>query len=251
MNCYKFNSGKDSLGNFQKLLKTPNLEQGSELRLVMNLTIDTYILYQIKNNSYNPTGAELKFLVPNAFVDSTIRKTIDEKLPKPYNPCRSIEFIKTFDSELVKGTIQKHETYRQVNCYDLCYQKYLESLAASKNISLMEAFHNTSDFNRNNKCDHSCPLECDSIYFDISSVERSLSDQDFDYYKKQYLNNSNGYKKENMLVVKVQYDTMSDTHMTQTAKMSFADLISNIGGVLGVFLETSFFSIYRTLERLI
>ena len=137
-----------------------------------------------------------------------------------------------------------------MNCHDLCYQKHLESQATSRNISLLEAFQD-NDFNVNYNCVHLCPLECDSIFFNMPRVERILSDHDFDYYTKRYLNKSDGYEKENILIIKIQYKGMSYVHMSQTAKMTNTDLISNIGGVLGVFLELSFFSVYRMIEMLI
>ena len=137
-----------------------------------------------------------------------------------------------------------------MNCHDLCYQKHLESQATSRNISLLEAFQD-NDFNVNYNCVHLCPLECDSIFFNMPRVERILSDHDFDYYTKRYLNNTDNLKKENILVVKVKYTAMSYIHMSQTVKMSATNLISNIGGVLGLFLELSCFSVYRAIESLI
>ena len=151
--------------------------------------------------------------------------------------------------------MQNHITYRQVNCYELCYQKHLESLVALRNISFLEAFHNTSDFNRSDDCDHLCPLECNSISFEQSGKRILLNDDKFDYNLNEYLNNSSYYKKKNFVVILLQYSEMKQTHMSQTAKMTFTDLVSNIGGVMGVFLEISFFTAYRIiyflLERLI
>ena len=111
----------------------------------------------------------------------------------------------------------------------------------------MEAYRETHSNHAN--CDNLCPLECDSISFDVSKITRNL-EQDYDYYSERYLNNSKDYKKENILIGKIQYTSMKYNDMSQTAKITFTDLVSNIGGVVGVFLEMSFFSIYRTLEKL-
>ena len=134
-----------------------------------------------------------------------------------------------------------------MNCYDLCYRKHLQSLSVLRNISLIEANQCEINFDRQRNCDSLCPLECDSIYFETSNLEHLLSQEDFEYYSA-FLDKSKIYKKENMLLVKIRYEELKYTHMSQTAKMTFTDLVSNVGGVLGVFLELSFYSAYRLVH---
>ena len=84
----------------------------------------------------------------------------------------------------------------------------IESLTDLRNISLLEAFHRASHFNSKDNCDNLCPLECDSVNFELVSFQRVLTDQDSDYYINLYLNNSNDYKKENLLVLRIEYEDM-------------------------------------------
>ena len=179
INCYRFNGGRDSFGNQQNLLNTTHIATGYEFRSLMNITKDSYIIYHINNNHYNPSEGELiNGISPHNNVHSKIKKTVDDKLPEPYNPCLDKESIDKFDSKLVKEILGGNYEYRQVNCYDLCYQKHLESLAGLRNISLLQAFQKTSEFNRKDNCDNLCPLECDTVNFEISTIEHELSDKD-------------------------------------------------------------------------
>ena len=108
--------------------------------------------------------------------------------------------------------------YRQVNCHDLCYEDYLKS----KNISI------SRDFIPQKNCKSLCPLECDSVDFDYSSESNS------------------GYN--NWIVITFHYKEIKYTQMSQTPKMTLTDFISNFGGILGVFLELSFYSFYKFMK---
>lgn len=248
MNCYKFNSGNDAHGKQGKVIQTTRIGQFTGLRLIMNLKLNSSISYHIGDYQNWPSEVELnRIVLPETSQTIYIRKVVDEKLPKPYNPCLSKESIDLFDSELVKKILQNNKNYRQVNCYDMCFQMHLDSIAYSRNISHLIAYRNLSDFNRTEKCDNLCPLECDSIYYESTIEGQKITDQEYHKYLNNYLNDSDAYKKENLLIIRIQYDEMKFTHMSQTAKMTTTDLVSNIGGVLGVFLELSFFSIYKII----
>ena len=244
--CYKFNSGKDSHGNPRELVKTTSLVENKEFRILMNLSSGSIVRYLISDNQYLLTENDIRhFLLPGSFVGIKFKKIVDEKLPQPYNPCIDRDSINKFDSKLVREFTRIHDVYRRVNCFDLCYQDHLESVAILMNVTLLEAFRNISKFNQHYQCDHLCPLECDSISFEISVNQIPLIDSEYNFFWKRYLNNSNGYEKEKLLVLRLEYDEMKYTQMSQTAKMTLTDLVSNIGGVLGVFLEMSFYTAYR------
>ena len=92
-----------------------------------------------------------------------------------------------------------------------------------------------------------CPLECDSVNFQLTIDNKIIKDDLFAYFQRDFLNvsSSESYEKENIRVLFIYQKEIKYTHMSQTAKMTFIDLVSNFGGVLGVFLELSFFSVYR------
>ena len=49
------------------------------------------------------------------------------------------------------------------------------------------------------------------------------------------INQTNEDKRSRMAYVQIYYDKLDTTIITQTAKMTMLDLISNIGGILGIF----------------
>ena len=54
-----------------------------------------------------------------------------------------------------------------------------------------------------------------------------------------------------MAAVRIYYDELRETVINQEAKMSWTDLVSNIGGSLGLFLGMSFLSIVEFIELFI
>ena len=111
------------------------------------------------------------------------------------------------------------------------------------NMNQSEEFINEIHSKRRKTCDDLCPLECDSINYELSRVKFLSTDKQLSGYLKDY--NESGYVKERMIHVRIQFDELKCTRMSQSAEMTITDLVSNVGGVLGVFLEISFFSVYR------
>jgi hypothetical protein len=82
-------------------------------------------------------------------------------------------------------------------------------------------------FDYEGNCYRKCPLECEQTTFDVSigevAFDVNVLNMNFFYLDRHY------------------------TDISQVAKTSVADLIANTGGVLGLFLELSFLSVYRFL----
>ena len=75
-----------------------------------------------------------------------------------------------------------------------------------------------------------CPFECSSVTFEISQIEYS-----------------NVNIKDNYVWVNFYYNELKYTEISQTVKTTWTDLVSNTAGVLGLFLEFTFLSVYRIL----
>jgi len=84
-------------------------------------------------------------------------------------------------------------------------------------------------------CGNECPLECDSIEY-----ETSLS------FNKFITNNS-----DNLVNFNLFYTSLDYTMIDQIGKMNGFDLISNIGGNLGLFIGISFLSFAELIELFI
>ena len=82
-----------------------------------------------------------------------------------------------------------------------------------------------------------CPEECDSIQYDISHSFTKLSTQ-------------NEIDK-NSISFAVFYENPQYTVIDQIAQMNVFDLISNIGGNLGLFIGISFLSFAELIELLV
>ena len=81
-----------------------------------------------------------------------------------------------------------------------------------------------------NKCEKYCPLECETVSY---SVGFSM------------------YNAINRTEVFVYYESLKYTSITQIAKSKEFDLISNIGGILGLFIGVSFVTLFEIGEMFI
>ena len=221
-NCYKFNAGnKDSVLTSTKF--------GKYTGLTLNLTLSKseIMFYYIGDSQVRPVFSEFtNFLQTGKTVYVGIKKTVDTKLPEPYNQCIQSNSINTETSNLVKQVLEQNITYRKINCYDLCIQEY----ALGKNVSL-DRVYREGKFSYEDECSGRCPSECTSSIYD------------FDQNEIVYENST--YLKVNFHNVEPKY-----TELTQLRKITEADLISNTGGILGLFLDISFYHIYKFLDFL-
>ena len=108
---------------------------------------------------------------------------------------------------------------------------------------------NTQTFKDN--CVLECPLECDTVSFDF---EISFFDSSLDYlsdlmeilFQNKYNYTINADK--NFVLLSVYYPTTQYTEIRQVPKTSLIDLISNLGGAIGIFLGFSIFSLIEIAE---
>jgi hypothetical protein len=111
------------------------------------------------------------------------------------------------------------------------------------------------------ECNQYCPLECYSISYELTSSFSSYPTRN--YAKKSLLNNTiitskfqneiltYDLLKESVLSLNIYYDKLTYTGITKDAKTELIDLISNIGGLLGLFLGISFLSFVEIIEIII
>jgi hypothetical protein len=90
----------------------------------------------------------------------------------------------------------------------------------------------------NSKCLIECPEECDSISYDAFHSFSKLEN-----YKNIQLNDC--------VYFTIFYESLSYTVIDQVPKMNILDLISNIGGNLGLFIGVSFLSFAEIIELFI
>ena len=214
INCYQFNTGRDANNNEVNILKSLSFGLISGFFATFKLSVDELLIYFVGDNQVRPIYAELINMVqPGKYVFVDIKKTVDIKLPKPYSNCT--KDINAVFSDEVKKIVESNITYRAVNCMNNCF---------FENFKYYDSYDEKEKY-----CANLCPLECQTNSFDVTSNELS-----------------NEYN-ESLLSMNFFYYNNKVSKLTQSVKTSPTDLISNIGGTLGLFLELSFVSIIRLL----
>ena len=109
-------------------------------------------------------------------------------------------------------------------------------------------------------CEPHCPLECNTLTYTVSA---SFSKFPNYYYFTQLINNPKitskyppGYNityndiQNSVIAFNVYYDDLKYTTITENPSVSSIDLISNMGGILGLFIGVSFLSFIEPLEMI-
>ena len=177
----------------------------------------------------------------------SINKILKNQLGQPYNAClKDVKSVDSFDSDIYRYIIQStNYSYRQKDCFEYCIGKeFYQYLNITNKID-----HCANVANRYPKgyfdeiylklfqdvvenCSQYCPLECDSITYETSLYSNKLD-------------------LENVISFSIYYESLEYTLIDQKSKMNVFDLISNIGGNLGLFIGISFLSLAEFIELLI
>ena len=240
---------------------------GLDLKLNLeNIPINTRAFFNdsdglkiiIHNSTYDPTyygGEALNgFNVAPGFNHLiSIKRTFSYKLGEPYNNClKDVKSIDSYDSDVFRYIIQStNYSYRQTDCFNYCMGRELYKSINTSNkidhfVNILAKYETLSPTLRGvyiklvkngltSICGNDCPLECDSIEY-----ETSLS------FNKFLTNNS-----DNIVNFNLFYSSLDYTMIDQIGKMDGFDLISNIGGNLGLFIGISFLSFAELIELFI
>ena len=218
---------------------------------------------------------ELIDIPPGCSVKISIKRQFINKKPKPFSECiGGLDKPDSFDSDLYREVFKIYKTYNQRLCIDMCLQKYIventgcyikfypnynNSLPCNSEKNIKEAlelryfFYNEKE---NEKCYQHCPFKCDTQKFILSSTNKCnfLTDEQSNIIKynpsKKFINYTVQDIKENFVEIKVYYPKLEYTRIDEFAKITELDLISNIGGTMGLFLGMSFLSLIEIVEFL-
>lgn len=173
--------------------------------------------------------------------------------------------------------LNSSRTYSQKVCFDLCFNmNYRENSKCNCTPNLEEVLEKCyaneeyytslwnctrtyrSVFSRKyfDKCFEYCPLECDSVTYTLTTNSLifpptgniSLRDRAswFDSLYDKYEDVHKSFYSFYIFCEDLKY-----TIITQKEKMAMADLASNIGGIIGVFMGSSFLSLIEFLQLFI
>jgi hypothetical protein len=280
-NCLQFNSGFNDSGSTFELNKvdTEGKQHGFSIvfgplyssNKYLSSHVDGLIVY-IHNQSVLPS----KFATADIGKETNIvvGRTFKSMKEKPYSECQDVN---TINSEIVRLNKQKHKkyAYRQADCFDLCLQrlivkscgcyftKYssLDESSPCLNLTELECINKQQGLFRQEDCENDCPLECSSAHYDYSISSLSFPNPKFfDLLKSDgtflnelqtnhnvNLSNLESFQKY-FLSLNIFYSSLEYTEITEKPTFTPIDLLSQIGGSLGIFLGFSLFHFIELIE---
>jgi hypothetical protein len=200
-----------------------------------------------------------------------------KKVYEPYGECTlNLNTENSFDSYFYRETFKNYNYYRQKECLNMCLQaviiqnyscystlfpfisSYVQPCLKLDIIVQVFSFIQFLFFhNYQNECLIGCPLECESesYAFTVSSLDYP-SKVFADYISKKsgimsrYGNRTPSYDelKGSLVKLNINFQSLQYTLVEESQKTTWIDLISNIGGTLGLFTGFSFLSLVELLE---
>jgi len=268
--CYQFNSGKNTTLPL-KQTKLGGRNYGLGLFIGPLHTASKYPTFHSKglrifvhNSSFLSSTADEILVETGKHSSISIKKTITHKTPVPHSECLDLS---QFKSNLFDYIKTNHVEYRQKDCFELCLQKAIidecECFYTWLSVygkSTQPCFNSTQfhclaqKFNEvidkiETLCSPQCPLECDSITYDLSVSALTFPNRQF--YDLLELNASEMNLEEYgrlHLGLDIFFPVKQYTLISETPKVTFVDLATSIGGALGVFLGLSVFSFIEIFE---
>ena len=177
----------------------------------------------------------------------------------------------------VQTLLETGYEYRQSDCFNVCFQQFLLGMCDCYDLTYpiwsgnytpcltydqvyCDGQAQSKFFSQDVKaiCGDSCPLECDTITY-VSTLSGTI------FPSEAYATSLNNNKKvqarfgnrnnmtidelrKNLVSVFVYYDDLIYKAYTEKEKMNVADLVSNIGGTIGLFLGLSFLSFMEIFD---
>jgi hypothetical protein len=265
-NCFQFNTGLNFSNHKSSRTDTAfglNVEVNRifnrkySIRLLNSvLYFNTTSLITFIHNKSNRITDSSKFFTyfPFSMLLISIDRTFLYKQPSPYSDCIDLSSYSSVFYNYIK---ESNYTYRQIDCIDLCMQqeiidacncydlrfpKLKNEIKACLNLTKFNCSENAiNNFDSKSCVAQSCPLECNSIkyYLEDSSSNLPIVDTDMVYY--------NNYK--NKLIV--YYSSLQSTIITQSPQITFINLLTQLGGSLGMFISFSVFALFEIIELFI
>ena len=159
---------------------------------------------------------------------------------------------------------KQREIIKRCNCYLNSYEK-LNGEKPCRTDADIRCATKTRDYyieNIEKLCKNDCPLECDTLEYQITptysqypSINYAKEELTSSPLIKSKLTNDSksNYEliKQSVLSLNIYYDDFVTAEFIQSPKSDIFDLVSNIGGIMGVFVGASFLSLVELIEVLI
>ena len=278
--CYKFNSGKNLFNQTTKIHNS--IYAGSYTGLVLDLYVSNEkedfgeLVVLIQNQTYSPLTINEKgyYISSGGWNYFSIKKTYEKSLDYPYNDCLKNIYHFNKNRTLIDYIIKNNKTYNLDDCLDQCKNLiYLEqgNCNCSLEYSLDDDLYTKCVKKNNNPytvnctknfvnsfqqpsmyslCSDYCPIECDVIKNDILHYPQLITAKNFINSSKFKFPHFKTYENftKTFISMNIYYDKLEYTIMDQKPKLELFDLISNIGGLFGLFLGMGLLSFVELFE---
>ena len=261
--CYRFNTGKNAINQSTKIMNSLQNGVYSSLTVVFNTKKLKYLgWYKSKIKAYvniflpiRPFFTDNENILVEGGNSIKIEREYVKKLSEPYNHCVKEE-TSDFVSKFFQYFIRNNKTYTQRDCLDLRIDERINQACNCSDSfgEFSESFTNAFsciskiayDFKLNKslsllECYEKCPQECDFMYYktDVSYLGPINAENP---------RNIQESIKQTLISVHAYYPRLEYTLINQIAKMNEFDLVSTVGGILGLFIGLSFFTLVEIIE---
>ncbi|RNA24739.1 acid-sensing ion channel 4 [Brachionus plicatilis] len=273
-NCFQFNTdSKDLLTN-----SIPGFSNG--LQIVLNVSVPRELSHLNHRRGavvfiHNHTEIPSNFLMAPVGFETfiSVSRVFIKKIKKPYTDCDGdTDNPDAFDSEIFKFIHSKGFKYSQRFCMSVCLQKFLlercnclssfyplieQNVQVCSNfIHLIEcARSNRYEFSSNSEisgsCLAMCPLECESSRLEKTYSMVDFLNQEWEEIVQHFFNETGLEErklKEEILSINIFYEDLDYTLISERESFNLISLISNLGGIAGLFLGASFLSLLEFVE---
>jgi hypothetical protein len=284
--CFRYNSGKNIHNKSYEIQNSTIKGLKNSFRLILNIQTPVSNDYSqislfIHNQSQPPIDlfARSFWLLSGSLNFFELDRVYYKKLPAPYSNC--LNDVNSFHSNktIIDILHRQNRVYTQDDCFNKCSHLFaLEESDCSCNSSLndfsincISNVYNKQFFNKtmekciseylkefrkkfqDEKCREYCPLECDSMNYIINSYTEQIAlsgnislnsrsfieSDDFGTYEEL---------KKSYFAIRIYYNELKYTLISEEPKTEIFNFISDIGGILGLFLGISFLSFIEIFE---
>jgi hypothetical protein len=282
-NCFQFNSGFNVTN--QRIdfvnVKREGKDFGVQIDWLPLINRNKYVTTRarglvvfVHNNSFKPS--EAFFVESGKMTYIAVKRKVTQKYPWPYSDCIDLNTYKSDLFDYIKNSNKTYNTYRQQDCFELCIQKTIidsckcyytkyddlgTNVTACLNDIETDCLEEQIDAFNIEACQaNSCPLECDSVTYDLSfsnleyydelTYETEIgNDQDIkDMYALYNLTLSYELFKSSCVLFTIYYPSLKYEQISESPKTQIIDLFTQIGGALGMFVSFSIFTIFELIE---
>ena len=285
--CLRYNSGINMKGDKvkQKTVFASGSSYGLEIELFVGDIDENNNMFSIEHgfnifiqnqsdfDSFSLEGVKIS---PGTSTRIILSKNSWKKEPKPYSDC-IINLISkdSYPSETYKDSFSPNKTYSYFNCWKTCQTNFIKNICnctiqdAKKNLRSCYSDDNYffqdlactkmafKQFPTNpiylKECD--CPIECSNTYYTYTTSYSQFPTLKYSSYlletdliRTKYPDITYEEMKKSVARVQIFYDEMKEIVIEESVKTEMSDLISNLGGLLGLFLGISFLSLIEFVE---